>query len=147
MVAKPLEAFKYLSDFHQMFSVQEKEKKIVLSFYFYFALILFDDVSTGWDMLSWMAISLHHMCLSQDSRVKWVLAGRELNTSTKKRKNYLLNSLLPAYIFPWDCACYNDSKLISDSCVSEKQSHIQSLFSHRLHHPSVRLFVFLAILM
>lgn len=70
MVAKPLEAFKYLGDFHQMFSVQEKEKKIVLSFYFYFALILFDDVSTGWDMLSWMAISLHHMCLSLDSRVK-----------------------------------------------------------------------------
>lgn len=27
MVAKPLEAFKYLSDFHQMCSVQEKEKK------------------------------------------------------------------------------------------------------------------------
>jgi len=32
MVAKPLEAFKYLSDFHQMFSVQEKEKK---SFYLF----------------------------------------------------------------------------------------------------------------
>lgn len=70
-------------------SVQGKEKKIVLSFYFYFALILFDDVSTGWDMLSWMAISLHHMCLSQDSRVRWVLAGRELNTSTKKRKKMI----------------------------------------------------------
>lgn len=52
-------------------SVQGKGgKKIVLSFYFYFALILFDDVSTGWDMLSWMAISPRHMCLSQDSRVR-----------------------------------------------------------------------------
>jgi hypothetical protein len=53
-------------------------------------------------MLSWMAISPRHMCLSQDSRVRWILAGRELNTSTKKRKkNYLLNSLLPACISPW----------------------------------------------
>lgn len=80
---------------------RERGKKIVLSFYFYFALILFDDVSTGWYMLSWMAISPRHMCLSQDSRVRWILAGRELNTSTKKRKkNYLLNSLLPACISP-----------------------------------------------
>lgn len=68
---------------------RERGKKIVLSFYFYFALILFDDVSTGWDMLSWMAISPRHMCLSQDSRVRWILAGRELNTSTKKRKKML----------------------------------------------------------
>lgn len=50
-------------------------------------------------MLSGMAISLHHMCLTQDSRAKWVLAGRELNISTKEEKNYLLNSLLPCLHF------------------------------------------------
>jgi hypothetical protein len=49
---------------------RKRGKKSFYLFIFYFALILFDDVSTGWDMLSWMAISPRHMCLSQDSRVR-----------------------------------------------------------------------------
>lgn len=88
IAAKALEAIqvpRWLSS--DILCTRERKKKVILSFYFYFALILFDAVSTGQDMLSWMAISLHHMCLSQDSRGRWILAGRELNTSTKKRKN------------------------------------------------------------
>lgn len=73
MATNPFEAFKYLTDFHQMFSAQKREKateKMGRSLYFGFAFILFDGVSTGQDMLLGMAISLHHMRLSQDSRAK-----------------------------------------------------------------------------
>lgn len=79
---------------------KEKRKKIILSFYFYFALILFDAVSTGQDMLSRMAISLHHMCLSQDSRGRWILAGRELNTSTQEEKKFIYLTPCCLHTFP-----------------------------------------------
>jgi len=71
MAAKSLEAIQVPQSLSSdVLCTRKRKKKIILSFYFYFALILFDDVSTGWDMLSWMAISLHHMCLSRDSRVR-----------------------------------------------------------------------------